>query len=230
MVYSVPVPANNTPWKFESGDVYKGEWENGRPHGNGNMKYQNGEEYDGSWLNGMRHGKGIMMDNEGMEYSGEWVNDQKHGKGIEMEQQEGSQCWDGEWKEGLFVSGKLIEEYHNYTCENWCGEDREINGKCIIQLNEWVLEYQKDGLIDDETVEDLKTECGTRYYVRGKDVTETNAAQMNALTNDCCAICMEDIYDQLCVTKCGHMFHTTCMLQCFQRKNECPLCRAKLIE
>lgn len=51
--------------------------------GKGQMTHANGDIYWGEWLNGKAHGKGIFIDREGMMYDGEWQNDQYHGKGTE---------------------------------------------------------------------------------------------------------------------------------------------------
>lgn len=43
-----------------------------------------------------------------------------------------------------------------------------------------------------------------------------------------CPICLLPINDvDFCITSCKHKFHTSCLFQC---KNECPLCREKLVE
>ena len=44
-----------------------------------------------------------------------------------------------------------------------------------------------------------------------------------------CAICLCGIWGEhhrLCAAPCGHMFHSTCLLQCVIKQPECPVCRA----
>lgn len=46
-----------------------------------------------------------------------------------------------------------------------------------------------------------------------------------------CAICLEKITENnSCITKCGHHFCLTCLLQHYSNNNSCPLCREKISE
>ena len=48
---------------------------------------------------------------------------------------------------------------------------------------------------------------------------------------DNCPICFEELGEKnLCITKCGHKFCFDCMFKHLNIKNDCPLCRAKLIK
>jgi hypothetical protein len=53
---------------------------------------------------------------------------------------------------------------------------------------------------------------------------------MSESTFECC-ICMENISNNQnkVITKCKHTFCLTCLLQHYDEKNNCPLCREKLI-
>lgn len=45
-----------------------------------------------------------------------------------------------------------------------------------------------------------------------------------------CAICMEDLTQvDFMVTRCGHQFHSGCMITHLRKKDECPLCRGILV-
>jgi hypothetical protein len=47
-------------------------------------------------------------------------------------------------------------------------------------------------------------------------------------SNDC-PICMEDLLQtDLFVTRCGHQFHGTCMIQHIKHNDNCPMCRGVL--
>ena len=49
-------------------------------------------------------------------------------------------------------------------------------------------------------------------------------------TNDC-PICMEDLHKtDLFVTRCGHQFHGTCMIQHIKLHDNCPMCRGLLFQ
>jgi hypothetical protein len=46
-----------------------------------------------------------------------------------------------------------------------------------------------------------------------------------------CPICMNTLgKTDVCVTKCGHKYCSTCFVRCVMNKNSCPMCRAKIIE
>jgi FtsZ-binding cell division protein ZapB len=45
-----------------------------------------------------------------------------------------------------------------------------------------------------------------------------------------CAICLQDLSNNLTAINCGHIFHNDCILQCLSNKTKnCPLCRIKII-
>lgn len=47
---------------------------------------------------------------------------------------------------------------------------------------------------------------------------------------DPCAICFEDIkMVNITVTRCGHVFHASCMFEAIAAKSCCPLCRTQLV-
>ena len=51
-----------------------------------------------------------------------------------------------------------------------------------------------------------------------------------AKTFDPCAICFEDIKTvNMTVTRCGHVFHASCMFEAIVKNENCPLCRTQLI-
>lgn len=49
---------------------------------------------------------------------------------------------------------------------------------------------------------------------------------------ECCPVCLEkiDFSKDYTVTKCGHKFHTSCLLESVKIKNTCPMCREVLVE
>ena len=57
------------------GEVYEGEWLDGKKEGFGKYYYNNGERYAGAWKDDMREGKGMLVDQEGKRiFIGEWMN------------------------------------------------------------------------------------------------------------------------------------------------------------
>lgn len=52
----------------------------------------------------------------------------------------------------------------------------------------------------------------------------------NPFPREDCPICMDDIKKtDSFTTRCGHMFHGTCMLQHMKHNNDCPCCRGILV-
>lgn len=43
---------------FANGDVYIGQYQDGKPSGHGQYKWKNGNTYNGEFKSGMKHGKG----------------------------------------------------------------------------------------------------------------------------------------------------------------------------
>lgn len=48
--------------------------------------------------------------------------------------------------------------------------------------------------------------------------------------NNTCPICIEDILEDECITKCNHKFHNKCIDKWLENKISCPMCRAQLKE
>ena len=73
----------NGKYVYKNGDIYEGEWKNGKKEGKGTLCYSNGDKYEGEWKRGKREGKGIFYYKQNKKkYDGEWKNDEKEGKGI----------------------------------------------------------------------------------------------------------------------------------------------------
>ena len=39
---------------------YKGEWKDGKKHGQGILTYANGGKYEGEWKDNKKHGRGVQ--------------------------------------------------------------------------------------------------------------------------------------------------------------------------
>jgi hypothetical protein len=66
---------------YANGDVYVGEFKDGKRQGIGKIIYANGDVYEGGWLDGKQHGKGKETGADGWVYEGDWVNGMFQGKG-----------------------------------------------------------------------------------------------------------------------------------------------------
>jgi hypothetical protein len=58
------------------------------------MKYKNGDIYDGNWNDGKKHGIGKFSINGKILYHGEWIYDKKHGNGFIYDNKP---TYDGVW-------------------------------------------------------------------------------------------------------------------------------------
>ncbi len=105
-----------------TGAIYKGEWRDDRPQGNGTLftlpneiietrfegskiqdgqvkiLFSNGEYYEGNFKNSQRNGTGVHYYRNGDFYDGEWTNDRRIGRGRLF------------FKDGSKLSGMFIED------------------------------------------------------------------------------------------------------------------------
>lgn len=64
-----------------SGDIYNGEYQDGKRNGKGRMFYAGIQEiYDGDWSNDRRQGEGMILNRQGEISSGEFRADHMEGK------------------------------------------------------------------------------------------------------------------------------------------------------
>lgn len=45
-----------------------------------------------------------------------------------------------------------------------------------------------------------------------------------------CPICLEPIHEDICRTRCGHVYHSRCAFLCLQQQTRCAVCRCELVE
>jgi len=100
-----------SPYKILStNQIYKGQWHEGKRHGQGELYEPDGSVYKGYWKNDMKHGKGKYIWSDGKVYTGEWKDDQMCGQG-EIVWPNGSK-YVGEFKDGA-RDGSGEHEYAN---------------------------------------------------------------------------------------------------------------------
>ena len=59
---------------------------------------------------------------------------------------------------------------------------------------------------------------------------ELNALKIQETIEEC-PICMDSLCKtNVCVTKCGHKYCSTCFVRSVMKKNSCPMCREKIVE
>ncbi len=87
---------------FDNGDIYTGEFLNGKKHGHGVLKTQSNRTYDGEWEYDLPHGFGINTFPNGKIYRGEYKEGKPFGEG-QWIYSDGS-TYTGKWINGEFVN------------------------------------------------------------------------------------------------------------------------------
>ena len=70
---------NNGTVQFSNGDLYEGQFANGKMGGFGTYTYKSGNWYTGDYKNGNRHGKGVEISKEGRIDDGYYKDGDPHG-------------------------------------------------------------------------------------------------------------------------------------------------------
>lgn len=91
------LPQGRGTFRVENGDVYEGEWKNGKHHGQGVYTWFDGDLYTGPWEDDKRHGHGVFVFSDGRLYDGEYEEGRREGKGIFS------------WPYGAKYEGKLLK-------------------------------------------------------------------------------------------------------------------------
>ena len=90
-------------YTFANGDKYVGEFKDGEEHGQGIYTFANGSKYVGEYKYGKRHRQGTYTFANGNKYVGEYKYDKKHGQGTftwEKDSKWAGNKYVGEWKDG----------------------------------------------------------------------------------------------------------------------------------
>lgn len=151
------------------GDIYVGEFEDGKSHGQGTIIYASGNKYVGEFEVGKKHGQGTFTFSLGSKffgnkYVGSWKNNKQHGQGTFTHSN--GDTYVGDNKDGkrngqgtytLANGGKYVGEfkdgnYHGqgtFTFANgikWVGkfENNKLNG--------YTIQYNADGSINQEGI------------------------------------------------------------------------------
>lgn len=75
-------PDSSGTLRLEEGDVYDGDWKDGKQHGHGVFVTLDGDIYNGGWNEGAYHGYGVFVWSAGKVYRGDYVNGQRHGHAV----------------------------------------------------------------------------------------------------------------------------------------------------
>jgi hypothetical protein len=111
-----PCNGKNLQYKWENGDLYKGDWVNGSMDGQGYYKWSNGDSYLGSWKNRKMDGSGVYIYlANGSDYTGQFKNDKFNGYGT-YTSAEGN-LYQGTWKDDELILGN--GKYSIETLNKW---------------------------------------------------------------------------------------------------------------
>jgi len=94
-----PEEGLRSPYVFQSGASYSGQWRRNHRHGVGRQEWPDGASYAGEWSEGTASGRGCFTFPEGGTYVGEWQQNRFHGCGTYYDPNR--TVFRGEWREGL---------------------------------------------------------------------------------------------------------------------------------
>eukprot|EP01031_Cornospumella_fuschlensis_P036250 gene36250-43974_t len=127
------------------GDMYEGDWEEGKKHGKGVYAWADGSKYEGDWKDDNRNGKGKITCANCNYYEGDWKDDKKRGKGV-YTWADGSK-YEGEWKDdNINGKGKITCANGNNYEGDW--EEGKKHGKGVYA---WADGSKYDGEWKDDT-------------------------------------------------------------------------------
>ena len=88
----------------EKGNIYEGDFLNGKFQGYGHYKMSNGDNYIGEFKNGLFDGNGQLTDKNGNVFNGNFIKGQKDGYGLIITKE--GQKIEGKYKNGIFFKQK----------------------------------------------------------------------------------------------------------------------------
>ena len=128
--------------KEYSDGTYKGNFRNGKMHGQGTFVSNNGDKYVGNFVDGQACGRGTLTYANGNKYVGNFKDSEPHGKGKFTFANGGS--YQGDFENGKFEGegtctysngDKYIGHYHNGYCHGH-GVEHKANGDYIEGIYE----------------------------------------------------------------------------------------------
>lgn len=141
-----------------NGDIYNGEWLNGKAHGFGVYTDQSGSMYKGQWQEDLYHGKGIETWNFGaIKYEGDFEASKKTGKGrFEFE---------GNYFEGDFEDGQFEGEGKYYFADTGKIYEGEFHLNNIVGYG--VMIWPDNTRYEGEFVNSKMEGRGTKFWANG---------------------------------------------------------------
>ena len=133
----------------DTGNIrFEGEYLNGKRNGKG-KEYHNNENlmFEGEYFNGERNGKGKEYYEDGnLKFEGEYLNGKRNGKGKEYDGILYILIFDGEYKNGLRWTGKILNARHDFSeLKNGTGYIKYINSDGYLQYEAQYSNGKRNG-------------------------------------------------------------------------------------
>ena len=127
-------------YKWSTGEVYKGQWKDGKLNGQGIYKWKDGTVYEGQWKDGKKNGQGTNKWPDKAVYVGQYKDDFLHGEGTYTNPN--GEKFSGTWVDGT-LDGKSPEDLDKITQSNTeCTQPTEPTHKYKDDKN---YQYAKSG-------------------------------------------------------------------------------------
>ncbi len=149
--FSGCTPDDGDTIKFRGG-TYKGEFQDGIPHGEGTVYYDSGiMAYEGEFQDGLPNGRGKVYYRSGiLGYDGEIKNDMRHGEGT-LYYESGHLWYRGGWKEDKFHGFGI--EYFDEGIEWGDDKDESLESPYGNDTIKYKGEWDEGIKIDDMEIE-----------------------------------------------------------------------------
>ncbi|MGJ8743377.1 MAG: PDZ domain-containing protein [Polaribacter sp.] len=153
LIKEEPFKATFKKIEYSDNSVYEGLTKFGVPHGNGNMIWKDQKKsYKGNFENGKCHGNGVYIMSETESYEGTFKNGSMTGKGKRF-YRDGS-SYEGEIYKGVpYGQGTYIFPNGNRYRGKFVDKKREGVFYCIIDGKKYVLEYENDKVVSKKLLE-----------------------------------------------------------------------------
>ena len=144
-------------YRFDSGDVYEGQWENGLKHGRGRYRYASGAVYDGEFRANKMNGHGTYTFASGVFYDGDFKDGKKCGQG--SYHYSSGDVYTGSWR-GDRKNGQGVYRYS--SGDVYSGEFKED-----LKSGTGKMQYSDGGCYEGEWKEDKKHGQGCYNFPNG---------------------------------------------------------------
>lgn len=180
--------------KYNSGNTYEGQWEDGAPHGEGIKRYHNGDYYNGQWVSGKRQGAGEYHFVQGDIYRGEYFNDVSHGHGRLVTRN--GDVYEGHWESGKqHGDGTEKLAVGNTFVGSWVRGKKSGQGSLTTPTERIVGIWQSDKLIEVLTRQEMEYQPQVRSMVNSAMSTVTNESELSATDPDAIPLSQNAIED-----------------------------------